>query len=112
MKRLAALVVLASFCIRPQFVAAQTTAVATSAPPHNSLSAAKAAAVDAAVAAEMKKQDVVGTAVGILQRGEIVYLKGYGLADRDHRTPVTTETVFNWASNSKPLAAVAAMQLV
>ena len=39
-------------------------------------------------------------------------LKGYGLADREKKTSVTTESIFNWASNSKPLAAVAAMQLV
>jgi CubicO group peptidase (beta-lactamase class C family) len=76
------------------------------------LSATLASAVDSAVAAEMKKQQAVGVAIGILQQGKIVYLKGYGLADREKETPVTTDTVFNWASNSKPLAAVAAMQLV
>jgi serine beta-lactamase-like protein LACTB len=77
-----------------------------------SLSPATAAAVDTAVQAEMKKQQAVGVAVGVLQQGKIVYLKGYGLADREKETPVTVDTVFNWASNSKPLAAVAAMQLV
>ncbi len=75
----------------------------------NSLDADEAAAVDRAVAAEMEKQEIVGAAVGLLHDGEIVYLKGYGLADLKKRTPVTTETVFNWASNSKPLCAVAAM---
>jgi CubicO group peptidase (beta-lactamase class C family) len=78
----------------------------------NPLAPAKAAAVDEGVAAELKTQGVVGAAIGIIQNGEIVYLKGYGLADRENRTPVTAQTVFNWASNSKPLAAVAAMQLV
>jgi CubicO group peptidase (beta-lactamase class C family) len=76
------------------------------------LSPAHATAVDAAVAAEMEKQQVVGAAVGIIRDGAIVYLKGYGLADRETKSPVTAESVFNWASNSKPLAAVLAMQLV
>jgi CubicO group peptidase (beta-lactamase class C family) len=76
------------------------------------LAPAKAAAVDAAVEAEMAEQQVVGVAVGIIRDGEIRYLKGYGKADREQGTPVTAQTVFNWASNSKPLAAVAAMQLV
>lgn len=76
------------------------------------LSPAQAAAVDQAVEAEIAKQQLVGVAVGILRDGQIAYVKGYGLADREQKTPVTTETEFNWASNSKPLAAVAAMQLV
>jgi CubicO group peptidase (beta-lactamase class C family) len=76
------------------------------------LSTPVATAVDAAVQKEMDRQQLVGVAVGIIREGEITYLKGYGLADREKKSPVTTETIFNWASNSKPLAAVAAMQLV
>lgn len=78
----------------------------------NTLSAEDAAAVDEAVVEQIKEQGLVGVAVGLLYEGEIVYLKGYGLADRERHMPVTTATVFNWASNSKPLCAVAAMQLV
>jgi CubicO group peptidase (beta-lactamase class C family) len=80
--------------------------------PRNALKADEAAAVDRAVHAEMKRQQIVGAAVGLLRERRIVYLKGYGLADRRQRRPVDLQTVFNWASNSKPLTAVAAMQLV
>jgi serine beta-lactamase-like protein LACTB, mitochondrial len=86
-----------------------TAALAQSAP--KQLDAKTAAAVDAAVAAEIKRQGYVGAALGVIRDGEVVYLKGYGLADREKKVPVTTDTVFNWASNSKPLAAVAAVQL-
>jgi serine beta-lactamase-like protein LACTB len=72
----------------------------------------QSAAIDSAVQAEMEKQQAVGVAVGVIEQGKIVYLQGYGLADREAKKPVTINTVFNWASNSKPLAAVAAMQLV
>jgi CubicO group peptidase (beta-lactamase class C family) len=85
--------------------------VLAQAPVSKPLPPAKAAAVDQAVAAELQRQGLVGVALGVLQNGEIVYLKGYGHADREQQTPVTTQTIFNWASNSKPLAAVAAMQL-
>ncbi|MBX3397413.1 MAG: beta-lactamase family protein [Gemmataceae bacterium] len=78
----------------------------------DSLPANLATAVDTAVRAEMEKQQVVGAAVGIIREGQIVYRKGYGLADRETKAPVTVDSVFNWASNSKPLAAVLAMQLV
>src|SRR5262249_22039155 len=74
----------------------------------NTLSAQESAAVDAAAQAELEKQQLVGLAIGIIKGGKIAYLHGYGLADREHKTPVIPQTVFNWASNSKPLAAVAA----
>src|SRR5690606_10775158 len=77
----------------------------------NTLAAGRAAAVDRAVEAEMERQELVGVAVGVIQGGKVVYLQGYGLADREKQTPVTTKSVFNWASNSKPFAAVLAMQL-
>jgi CubicO group peptidase (beta-lactamase class C family) len=70
------------------------------------------ARVDAAARGEIARQSLVGLAIGILQDGQITYLQGYGLADRENNLPVTTDSVFNWQSNSKPLAAVAAMQLV
>ena len=75
------------------------------------LAPAKAAAVDAAMAAEMQKEKVVGLAIGIIENGEIEYLKGYGFADREKALPVTTDTLFRWASCTKPLAAIAALQL-
>ena len=72
----------------------------------------KSQAVDRAVIAEMEKLQVVGVAIGIIRNSKVVYTKGYGLANLRTRTPVTSDTIFNWASNSKPLIAIAAMQLV
>jgi CubicO group peptidase (beta-lactamase class C family) len=72
----------------------------------------RAAVVEAAVEAEITRQQIVGLSLGVIQDGRIVFLEGYGLADREQSRPVTTDTVFNWASNSKPLAGVLAMQLV
>src|SRR5689334_6172312 len=73
---------------------------------------AKAKAVDQAVETAIDEQQLVGVAIGILQQGRVVYVKGYGDADREQKIPVTLESKFNWASNSKPVAAVLAMQLV
>jgi serine beta-lactamase-like protein LACTB, mitochondrial len=73
---------------------------------------ADVAAVDRVALAEMEKQHAIGLSVGVIKDGKIAYLKAYGLADREMKNPATTQTVFNWASNSKPLAAILAMQLV
>lgn len=70
------------------------------------------ARIDAAARQEIERQALVGLAIGVIQDGQIAYLQAYGLADREKNLPVTTDSVFNWQSNSKPLAAVAAMQLV
>jgi CubicO group peptidase (beta-lactamase class C family) len=75
------------------------------------LSESAARAVDEAVRAEMDRQGLVGVAVGVVRDGEIAYLKGYGLADREAGRPVATDTLFRWASISKPLTAVVALRL-
>ena len=59
----------------------------------------------------MEDQEAVGVAVGLIKDNRIVYLKGYGLADRERKIPVDRGTMFRWASISKCLTAVAAMQL-
>lgn len=76
------------------------------------LSIEESALVDAAMTAEIERQKAIGVAVGVIREGEIVYAKGYGFADREEKIPVTTKTMFRWASISKPLTAVVAMQLV
>jgi serine beta-lactamase-like protein LACTB, mitochondrial len=68
--------------------------------------------VDSAVIEQMKQQGIVGVAVGIIFDSKVVYTKGYGFSNAENQNPVTSASVFNWASNSKPVIAVAAMQLV
>jgi CubicO group peptidase (beta-lactamase class C family) len=67
------------------------------------------AAVDALLAP--KSADAPGVAVVIYQSGKIVYLKGYGLANLEQGTPVTTKTRFNVASVSKEFTALAIAML-
>jgi beta-lactamase class C len=47
---------------------------------------------------------MVGLAVGIVEDGEISFLKGYGETIAGSGDPVTPETVFRWASLSKGVA--------
>ena len=68
-------------------------------------------AVDVAMRDEMKRQELVGLAVGVIVDGRVVYTQGYGWADREMKVPVTRKTMYRWASISKSLTALAAMQL-
>lgn len=51
----------------------------------------------------METPDMVGLAVGIVENGEIRFLKGYGVTQAGGEA-VTTDTVFRWASVSKGVA--------
>lgn len=68
--------------------------------------------VDAAVAAEMKRQRVPGAAVAVVRRGEVALAKGYGEANVELHDPVTPDTVFQTGSVGKQFTAAAVMVLV
>lgn len=49
-----------------------------------------------------------GLGVLVLQRGEVVHMAGYGFANIDAQTPITAATIFDLASVSKEMTALAA----
>jgi CubicO group peptidase (beta-lactamase class C family) len=53
-----------------------------------------------------------GCAVGVYRAGDIVFSKGYGLADLQAKAPITSRTVFDVASLSKQFTAFAVALLV
>jgi CubicO group peptidase (beta-lactamase class C family) len=68
--------------------------------------------VDDVVAAEMKNHRIAGVSVAIVENGAINKAKGYGFTDRSGANPVTTNTLFQAGSVSKPVAAFGALHLV
>ncbi len=50
------------------------------------------------------ESSMVGLAVAIVENGDIRFLKGYGVTDTETNEPVTTDTIFRWASVSKGVA--------
>jgi CubicO group peptidase (beta-lactamase class C family) len=60
----------------------------------------------------MQEAKVPGLAVGIVEVGRPVYVRGFGAMDaRDPARPVTAETLFHMASITKPFVATSVMQL-
>jgi CubicO group peptidase (beta-lactamase class C family) len=68
--------------------------------------------VDAMIAAFMKEHDVPGMAVAIVQAPYVTRVTGFGLADRERRTLVADNTVFDVGQMKNAYTAVAVMQLV
>jgi CubicO group peptidase (beta-lactamase class C family) len=52
-----------------------------------------------------------GCALSVIKDGQVVYKRGYGMADLDHDIPITPETVFHVASISKQFTAAAIILL-
>ena len=54
---------------------------------------------------------MVGLSVAIVEKGEMVFAKGYGETIKGSGKSVSEDTVFRWASVSKGVAATAVLQL-
>jgi CubicO group peptidase (beta-lactamase class C family) len=54
----------------------------------------------------------VGVVIVVAKGGKIVYERAAGFADREAKTPVAIDTMFRFASMTKPIVSVAALALV
>lgn len=60
----------------------------------------------------MKNWNMPGVGVGIVKNGQLVYFKGYGYRDYEKKLPITANTLFQIASNTKLFTATAIGLLV
>lgn len=73
---------------------------------------ARVEAISAFIPGVLKQYNVPGVSVAVFRNFEIEWARGFGQANVDARTPVDSLTLFQAASISKPVAALAAMRLV
>lgn len=92
------------------FCGVAQAASAPSAAPAPAL-AARLAAFDGWVAQRMATERIPGVTVGFSQGG-VEWVKGYGYADLENRVPATAQSSYRLASVTKPMTAVAILQLV
>jgi CubicO group peptidase (beta-lactamase class C family) len=60
----------------------------------------------------MKKHQIPGFAIGIVENGKVIYAEGFGIAKLGDKNPVTAKSLFHMASVTKPFVATAIMQQV
>lgn len=65
-----------------------------------------------AIAKQMLSRPMAGMSVAVARDGQMVLVRGYGMADLEHSVAVTPETVFHIASISKNILAAVVLQLV
>lgn len=68
--------------------------------------------IDSSVKCDIAENKICGAAIYVGQAGETLYKKGIGSADPTKNIPITDKTLFRIASMTKPITAVAALQLV
>jgi len=62
--------------------------------------------------AEWDKLDTPGCAVGVIEKGKLIYAKGYGVANLDYNIPMTPRSVVYIASTSKQFTAACVALLI
>lgn len=68
--------------------------------------------IEAVISAAMAKQNIPGFSAAVVMDNQLLWSQGYGLAEMENSVPATPLTTYRIASVSKPITAVAAMQLV
>lgn len=84
-----------------------TTACAQS----GNIAKAKRAELEAAVSKFRNESGVPGISAAVVQNGEFVWSKGFGMADLENSVPATATTLYRMGSISKTFTATAAMEL-
>jgi N-acyl-D-amino-acid deacylase len=59
----------------------------------------------------IRDEDVPGAALAVARQGKLMYARGFGERDREEKLPVLPTSLFRIASLSKPITAVAILQL-
>jgi CubicO group peptidase (beta-lactamase class C family) len=73
---------------------------------------AAVARIDAMVAAEHAKDNVASVTAGIIQGGQPIWTRSYGVADAERKIPATKDTVYRIGSITKQFTALMLLQLV
>jgi CubicO group peptidase (beta-lactamase class C family) len=68
--------------------------------------------VDTLLRDEMRERQIPGLQAAVIQHGDVVFLRAYGVADIQKKIPVTTKTLFPINSATKAFTGVACLQLV
>ena len=60
---------------------------------------------------EWDKSDSPGCALGVIKDGQLIYKRGYGMANLEHGIPITSRSVFRIGSTSKQFTAMCVVLL-
>src|SRR5205814_4894512 len=74
-------------------------------------SAERLSRISAVLKADIEAGRIPGAVIAVARRGKLVMFEAYGWRDKPQNLPMTTDTIFNIASMTKPMTAVGALML-
>ena len=93
-------------------VPAAVASLAPGAPAEVGFSAERLARLDTVMQGAVDEGTVAGMVTLVARRGRIIQNKAYGLADRENKVPMRTDSMFRMASTTKIVTTIAVLQLL
>jgi len=90
---------------------AVSAATPTASPNELGLSSQRLERIGAAIQRSIDEGRIAGAVSLVARHGKIAYLKAFGMADRETKTPMRTDSIFRICSMTKPITSVAVMML-
>src|SRR5712671_4049299 len=109
--RYAALAIMGFFMAVPPHVALAADPLPRAKPETVGISSERLAQIGKQINAEIARDQLPGAVLAIARRGKLVHFEAYGYLDKAAGVPMRTDAIFNLASMTKPMVAVAALQL-
>src|SRR5882724_10938446 len=75
------------------------------------MSSERLAEIAKVIKADIEKGRLPGAVIAVARRGKLVYFEAFGFRDTSAGVAMTKDTIFNIASMTKPMVALAALQL-
>lgn len=75
------------------------------------MSSERLAEIAKVINADIEKGRLPGAVIAVARRGKLVYYEAFGFRDKKSGVAMTKDTIFNIASMTKPMVALAALQL-
>jgi CubicO group peptidase (beta-lactamase class C family) len=67
--------------------------------------------ISSTLKADIEAGQIPGAVIAIVRHGKLVMFDAYGWRDKDNKLPMTTDTIFNIASMTKPMTTVGLLML-
>src|SRR5476649_2685271 len=100
-----------AFCLLASGAAFADDPLPRAKPEEVGLSSERLARIAATLNADIEAGRIPGAVIAIARHGKLVALDAYGFRDKAAGTAMTTETIFNIASMTKPMTAVGGLML-
>jgi CubicO group peptidase (beta-lactamase class C family) len=109
--RIAARIAAAAFCLLASSAAFAEDPLPRAKPEDVGLSSERLARIGATLKADIDAGRIPGAVIAVARHGKLVMLDAYGWRDKAANLPMTTDTIFNIASMTKPMTTVGALML-